>query len=80
MLLITDSQGVVIGTTDIRIPNKIRLINYKKGIKIEKNLAERLISNWFAYFDEEEKKEKIIPMKVVIEDGILKNGDYEYNL
>lgn len=79
-MLITDSQGNLIGSKDPHESYIIKLIDYTKPIKVEKKLAHMLMTYSFKYYDTDDKSYKLIPMRTVIEDGTEEEKDYVYFL
>ncbi len=79
-MFVTDSQGTLIGSKDPHENYIIKLIDFKKPIKVEKKIAHMLMTYSFKYYDNNEKIYKLIPMRTVIEDGTEEEKDYVYFL
>lgn len=76
---ISDSQGRIVGMFDLKDKMKIRLINPNKPIRVKKIQATSHSFCHFYYMDKK-NKEVTIPMKNIIEDGVLDKGDYVYKI
>lgn len=76
-MYISDSNGNIVGIQDSEDHKRINLINPDLGeIKIKIDEANKYQFHYFAYL--KNGQNKIIPMNLIIEDGIKKDGNYIY--
>ena len=76
----SDSKGNVVGISDSKVKGRINLINPKDKIKIKKSLADKCLFQYFYFKNKKTGDEIMVPMNLIIEDGILEHGDYIYKL
>lgn len=79
-MYLVDKKGNIIGVQDTKNKSRINLVNSNlEVLRIKINDAHKYTFHHFAYTNSK-GVEIIIPMNLILDDGIKKDGEYAYIL